>query len=118
MKDIFNRLQYLNLLKRHESKKVVKDQPKITVDEGVIAAVGVATCFASPDGITWAGIPFHMNTMVPDGSILYIMNNNNSQIYQYGLNIPWDMSTATYIAKLNLDIAQAFNGASSDNRPS
>lgn len=108
-----DRLSFLNLLKKHRPEDVIKEEvvEETTkyVDIGNLpidkAEEYLKNTVYSADGITWSGC----------GNKMYVAGNN--KIHQYSLNNPYDVSSATYLGMLKRNIAHAFNGASSDNRP-
>jgi len=55
------------------------------------AAFSVATQDTSPQDIWFK----------PDGSEMYILGNTNKRVWQYHLNTPWDINTASFIVNSN-----------------
>lgn len=87
MKEEFNKLQYLNLLKRHKKEVVAK--PKLTVDKGATEEVKIPYndgTMVSHDGLCWTD---------SSGTKFYI-NGIHDTIHQYTLNTPWDISSASF----------------------
>ncbi len=66
---------------------------------------------ASYDSVSFSGtidnIPVGL-TFKPDGTSMFIIGNQNDNVYQYTLSTAWDVSTASYASK-------SFNVATQDN---
>jgi sugar lactone lactonase YvrE len=60
------------------------------------AAFSVATQDTSPQDIWFK----------PDGSEMYILGNTNKRVWQYHLNTPWDINTASFIVNSNTAVGQ------------